>query len=84
MKQECCKKESKAGFVLGILSICLFFLTWPSIILGVVGLCLVKKDSKTRVRDRTLNIVGIVMSFIYTYFIYYLIFSGMLVRGMFG
>lgn len=77
-------KKRNASFVLGILSLCLFFFTWPGIILGIIGLALVKKDSSTRVRDRTLNIVGILLSLIYTIFIYYLVFSGLLIRGMLG
>lgn len=55
------KKERKASKVLGILSICLFFLNWVAMILAIIGLC-IKKSEENRGRDIALNVVGLVLS----------------------
>jgi len=62
------KKQHKASFVLGILSISLFWLTWPGMVLGIIGLCLPKNEEK-RARDIALNLVGLVLSFIWLCYI---------------
>lgn len=55
-------KVGKASTVLGILSICLFWLTWPGMVLGIVGLC-VKKREESRTKDIAMNVIGLVLSF---------------------
>jgi len=57
--------------VLGILSICLFFTTWIGMVLGIIGLCL-KKDpiKKYSTTDWALNIVGLVLSTIWTIYVF--------------
>ena len=62
------KKQHKASFVLGILSICLFWLTWPGVVLGIIGLCLPKNKEK-RTRDIALNVIGLIISFIWLCYI---------------
>lgn len=66
MKQEI--REPKASKVLGILSICLFFTTWPAMVLAIVGLS-IKKSVQHRTRDITLNVIGLVMSTLWTYYV---------------
>lgn len=55
------KEKRNASMVLGILSICLFFTTWPGMVLSIIGLS-IKKDSERRGRDIALNVIGLVMS----------------------
>ena len=55
------RKESKASMILGILSICLFWLTWPGMILAIIGLCIDKRIMQ-RKSDIALNIIGLVLS----------------------
>ena len=61
-------KERKASMVLGILSICLFWLTWPGMVLAIVGLS-VKKSEKHSVRDVALNVIGLGLSTIWLCYI---------------
>jgi len=61
-------KGSNASFVLGILSICLFWLTWPATILAIIGLCVSKRKENKRT-DITLNIIGLIGSLSWSIFI---------------
>lgn len=63
------KKIGKASTVLGILSICLFFTSWPGLVLGIIGVSL-KKRPETRGRDIALNVIGMVMSFIWLCYVF--------------
>ena len=60
-------RVNKSSKVLGILSICLFWLSYPSIILSIIGLCINEKESNNKAL--VLNIVGLIISVIYTVFI---------------
>ena len=64
------KKETKktASKVLGILSICLFFLTWVGVVLGIIGLCLKKEEGREE-RDILLNVIGLILSFFWTIYV---------------
>ena len=63
-KQE---KTSNTSKVLGILSICLFWIPFIGMALGIVGLCLKKQNPN---RDKALNIVGISLGVLMT--LYYI------------
>lgn len=65
-KQEI--KEPKASKVLGILSICLFWLSWPAMILAIIGLS-IKKSEENKIRDITLNTIGLVLSTLWLFYV---------------
>jgi hypothetical protein len=54
-------KDRKASLVLGILSICLCWVWFVGLTLGIIGIS-IRKSEAHKTRDRTLNIVGIVLS----------------------
>lgn len=58
------QEDRKASMVLGILSICLCWLSYPATILAIVGLS-IKKSDEHRGRDITLNVVGLVLSILF-------------------
>jgi hypothetical protein len=63
------EKVGKASTVLGILSVCLFWLTWPGAILGIIGLSL-KKRQESRGRDIALNTIGLVLSLLWMFYVF--------------
>ena len=67
------KEDRKASMVLGILSICLSWLSWPATILAIIGLS-IKKSDENRGRDITLNVIGLIASILFL--ILYLALSG--------
>jgi len=58
------EKGNRASFVLGVISVSAgWFLTWISVILSIIGLCLRKTEGKVA-RDITLNILGMIEGFL--------------------
>lgn len=68
MEEQQQTKVNNASTVLGILSICLFFTTWPGMVLGIIGLS-IKKREHTRTKDITLNTIGLVLSTIWLLYV---------------
>ena len=64
------KRTKVASKVLGILSICLFFTTWPAMVLAIIGLSIKKDPIKEYANvDFTLNIIGLVLSTLWLVYI---------------
>lgn len=59
----------KASTVLGILSICLFWSTWPAMVLAIIGLSIKKRESN-RGADIALNVIGLVLSTFWLWYVY--------------
>jgi hypothetical protein len=68
IKIEQPKQKRKASMILGILSLCFFFTTWPGIVLAIIGLCL-DKDEEHKGRDITLNTIGLILSSLWFFYI---------------
>ena len=70
------KQQPKASKVLGILSICLFWTNWVGMTLAIIGLS-IKKDEEHKGRDITLNVIGLIMSGLWTLLVFSIMMSAM-------
>ena len=58
------EKKNRASFVLGVISISTaWLLSWVSVILAIIGLCLTKTEGHEN-RDISLNVIGIILGFL--------------------
>ena len=54
------KTKNRASFVLGVISVSTgWLLSWMSIVLAIIGLCLTKTEGHEN-RDIALNVIGII------------------------
>lgn len=64
MAKEKEKEKVKASYVLGVIAVATaIFLSWISVIVAIVGLCLPKTKGK-ETRDITLNVIAIILGLI--------------------
>ena len=68
MKKQNEENMHNASLVLGILSVSLCWLSWPAMILGIIGLCVKKKES-SRKAAITLNTIGLILSSVWLIYV---------------